>query len=66
MFKDLKDGYVGYYVLNLGGILVFEIVSGLNILVYIVDLVVVDELSDIVCILGIFFMERKSIFYVLN
>ncbi len=44
--------------------LAFEIASGLNIPAYIVDPVVVDELSDIARISGNSpFMERKSIFH---
>lgn len=66
MLEDLKNGFSGYYVLNFGGILVYEIVFGLNIFVFIVDFVVVDEMELVVCISGIVGMECKSIFYVLN
>ena len=66
MLKDLKDGYAGHHASNLGGILAFEIASGLNIPAYIVDPVVVDELSDTARISGTPFMERKSIFHALN
>ncbi|MEH7358799.1 butyrate kinase [Priestia megaterium] len=66
MLKDLKDGYAGHHASNLGGILAFEIASGLNIPAYIVDPVVVDELSDIARISGTPFIERKSIFHALN
>ncbi|MBM7701602.1 butyrate kinase [Bacillus iocasae] len=66
MLQDLKDGYAGHHASNLGGILAYEIASGLNIPSYIVDPVVVDELDDIARISGFALIERKSIFHALN
>lgn len=66
MLKDLKSGYSGQHASNLGGILAFEIASGLNIPSYIVDPVVVDELDEIARISGFALIKRKSIFHALN
>ena len=66
MLKDLKVGYSGQHASNLGGILAFEIATGLNIPSFIVDPVVVDELSDVARISGFSLIERKSIFHALN
>ncbi|WP_174734195.1 butyrate kinase [Mesobacillus harenae] len=66
MLADLRIGYSGQHASNLGGILAFEIASGLNIPSYIVDPVVVDELSPIARISGFSLIERKSIFHALN
>lgn len=66
MLKDLKKGYSGQHASNLGGILAFEIATGLNIPSYIVDPVVVDELDPIARISGFSLIERKSIFHALN
>ena len=66
MLKDLRKGYSGQHASNLGGILAFEIATGLNIPSYIVDPVVVDELEPIARISGFSLIERKSIFHALN
>ncbi|WP_442594775.1 butyrate kinase [Neobacillus sp. D3-1R] len=66
MLHDLREGYAGQHASNLGGIIAFEIASGLNIPSYIVDPVVVDELDDIARISGFSLIERKSIFHALN
>ncbi|MFD1736381.1 butyrate kinase [Bacillus salitolerans] len=66
MLKDLRKGYSGQHASNLGGILAFEIASGLNIPSFIVDPVVVDELDPIARISGVSEIERKSIFHALN
>ncbi len=41
MLEDLKTGFAGQHASNLGGILAYEIASGLNIPAFIVDPVVV-------------------------
>jgi butyrate kinase len=46
MLEDLKVGYAGQHASNLGGIIAHHIAQSLNIKAYIVDPVVVDELSD--------------------
>ncbi|GAA0346238.1 butyrate kinase [Bacillus carboniphilus] len=66
MLEDLKNGYAGQHASNLGGILAFEIAGGLNIPSFIVDPVVVDELSDVARVSGFSLIERKSIFHALN
>ena len=66
MIDDLRIGYAGQHASNLGGILAYEIASGLNIPAYIVDPVVVDELEPIARISGCSLIERKSIFHALN
>nr|WP_246944628.1 butyrate kinase [Bacillus pinisoli] len=66
MLEDLKRGYSGQHASNLGGIIAYEIATGLNIPSFIVDPVVVDELDDIARISGVPEIERKSIFHALN
>ncbi len=66
MLADLRAGYAGEHASNLGGILAYEIASGLNIPAFIVDPVVVDELSEVARISGLPIIERKSIFHALN
>ncbi|UQD52668.1 butyrate kinase [Bacillus methanolicus] len=66
MLSDLREGYAGQHASNLGGILAYEIASGLNIPAFIVDPVVVDELDPIARISGFSLIERKSIFHALN
>ena len=66
MLTDLRSGYAGQHASNLGGIIAFEIASGLNIPAFIVDPVVVDELEPIARISGFSLIERKSIFHALN
>jgi butyrate kinase len=66
MLQDLRSGYAGQHASNLGGIIAFEISSGLNIPAFIVDPVVVDELEPIARISGFPLIERKSIFHALN
>lgn len=66
MLEDLKNGYAGQHASNLGGILAYEIANGLNIPSFIVDPVVVDELSDVARISGFSLIQRKSIFHALN
>lgn len=66
MLEDLRNGYSGQHASNLGGIIAFEIASGLNIPSFIVDPVVVDEMEPIAKISGFSEIERKSIFHALN
>jgi butyrate kinase len=66
MLIDLRKGYSGQHASNLGGIIAYEIASGLNIPSFIVDPVVVDELDPIARISGVPEIERKSIFHALN
>ncbi|WP_374931300.1 butyrate kinase [Neobacillus driksii] len=66
MLEDLRTGFAGQHASNLGGIIAFEIASGLNIPSFIVDPVVVDELEPIARISGFSLIERVSIFHALN
>lgn len=66
MLQDLRNGFSGQHASNLGGIIAYEIASGLNIPSFIVDPVVVDELDPIARISGFPLIERKSIFHALN
>ncbi|MEH7253177.1 butyrate kinase [Neobacillus niacini] len=66
MLNDLRTGFAGQHASNLGGIIAYEIASGLNIPSFIVDPVVVDELEPIARISGFSLIERVSIFHALN
>lgn len=66
MLSDLHSGFSGEHASNLGGIMAYEIASGLNIPAFIVDPVVVDELEQIARVSGFPLIERKSIFHALN
>lgn len=66
MLSDLHSGFSGEHASNLGGIIAYEIASGLNIPAIIVDPVVVDELEPIARVSGFPLIERKSIFHALN
>jgi butyrate kinase len=66
MLKDLRVGVMGQHASNIGGILAYEIAKGLKIPSYIVDPVVVDELSDIARVSGLPDIKRVSIFHALN
>lgn len=66
MLEDLKVGVQGQHASNLGGIIANEIGKELNIPAFIVDPVVVDEMTDVARISGMPEIERKSIFHALN
>ncbi len=66
MIADLRKGYAGEHASNLGGIISYEIASGLNIPSFIVDPVVVDEMQPLAKVSGIPEIKRKSIFHALN
>ena len=66
MINDLTVGVMGQHASNLGGILAHEIASQLNINAFIVDPVVVDELSDVARISGLPEISRISLFHALN
>lgn len=66
MIEDLKVGVLGEHASNLGGIIAKEIADSAVVPAYIVDPVVVDELSDIARISGIPEIQRISIFHALN
>lgn len=66
MLADLHVGYGGEHASNLGGLLAHDIASEHGLPAYIVDPVVVDELTDMARISGSPLMERVSIFHALN
>lgn len=66
MLADLKTNFNGIHASNMGGIIAYEIASGLNIPAFIVDPPVVDELQQIARYSGLPSVERKSIFHALN
>lgn len=66
MLEHLKVGYLGEHASNLGGLLAYELNKETGCNSYIVDPVVVDELSDIARISGLKEIERISIFHALN
>lgn len=66
MLKDLKSLERGEHASNLGGLLAYGIAQKIGVEAYIVDPIVVDELSDVARISGLKDIERKSIFHALN
>ena len=66
VIKDLEIGVQGQHASNLGGILAREIADQIGVKAYIVDPVVVDELSDVARVSGMPDVPRKSIFHPLN
>jgi butyrate kinase len=66
LLKDLKIGVQGQHASNLGGILAREIGDELGIPSYIVDPVVVDELSPVARYSGVPELPRTSVFHALN
>lgn len=64
--KDLEIGVQGQHASNLGGILAREIADQIGVKAYIVDPVVVDELSDVARVSGMPDVQRTSIFHPLN
>ncbi len=66
MLKDILEAKNGEHASNLGAVIAKEIGDSLNIPSYIVDPVVVDEMTDIARISGLPEIERKSIFHALN
>ena len=65
---DINEGtgVQGQHASNLGGILAREIGDSLGVPSYIVDPVVVDELTDKARISGMPELPRRSIFHALN
>lgn len=66
MLRDLENEYNGSHPANLGGIIAYEIKKQLDIEPYIVDPVVVDELSSYARTTGLPEVKRKSIFHALS
>lgn len=66
LLADLKVGVQGQHASNLGGILAREIGDEIGVPSYIVDPVVVDELTPVARISGMPELPRRSIFHALN
>jgi butyrate kinase len=66
MIADLVSAKYGNHASNLGGILAFELAKSVAKDAYIVDPVVVDELSSLARVSGLKGIERISIFHALN
>ncbi|GAA0182490.1 butyrate kinase [Clostridium sediminicola] len=66
MLEDLKVGVQGQHASNLGGIIANEIAKSLEIPAFIVDPVVVDEMTEVAKVSGMEGVARKSIFHALN
>lgn len=66
LLEDLEKGVQGQHASNLGGILAREIADEIGAPSYIVDPVVVDELTDVARISGMPELPRRSIFHALN
>ncbi len=66
MIADLKRGIMGDHPSNCGGLIAYAISKSLGNAAFIVDPVVVDELSAVARITGMPLIKRKSIFHALN
>lgn len=66
LLADLKAGVQGQHASNLGGILAREIGDEIGVPSFIVDPVVVDELTPVARISGMPELPRRSIFHALN
>ena len=66
MVHDLEVGVMGIHATNLGGIIAYDIAARLGVKAYMVNPVVVDELSDVARVTGHPEFDRKSIFHALN
>lgn len=66
MLHDLKIGVQGQHAANLAGIIAKEIGKSINVPAFIVDPIVVDEISDVARVSGMPDIPRKSIFHALN
>ncbi|KAB8138414.1 butyrate kinase [Gracilibacillus oryzae] len=66
MISDLINGINGTHVSNLGAIIAYNIANKLNVNAYIVDPVVVDEMTSLAKATGRPEIKRKSIFHALN
>lgn len=66
MIEDLRSEFYGKHASNLGGILAKKIADEFKKPSYIVDPVVVDEMSELAKISGIPELVRRSVFHALN
>ena len=66
MLDDLSNARYGEHASNLGALIANAIASGIGLPSYIVDPVVVDELSDVARVYGHKLFRKQSIFHALN
>lgn len=66
MIYDLRTGYAGQHVSNLGGLIAYDIAYSLGVPAYIVDPIIVDEFDDVARLSGMPEIKRISIFHALN
>lgn len=66
MLEDLRSAKYGQHASNLGAIIASDIATQLHLPAFIVDPVVVDELSNLARLSGLPGHERTSIFHALN
>jgi butyrate kinase len=66
MVADLKKGVMGDHPSNCGGLIAYALSKSLACEAYIVDPVVVDEMTAVSRISGMPLIHRKSIFHALN
>lgn len=66
MVEDLRIGYAGEHVNNLGGILAYELGKKANIPSYIVDSMTIDEMLDIAKFSGLPGIKRRALSHALN
>lgn len=66
MLEDLKVGVQGQHASNLGGIIAHEIAKEIGVPSYIVDPVVVDEITDVARISGMPEIQRRCVSHPLN
>ncbi|MGP5093745.1 butyrate kinase [Staphylococcus equorum] len=66
MYNDLRTFKYGNHASNLSGVIGYELSQDLQIPVFTIDPVVVDELMDIARVTGIKGIKRRCIFHALN
>lgn len=66
MREDLRNSPMGEHASNLGGLIADDMAKTLGVRAFIVDPVVVDEMSDLARVGGHPLFPRKSIFHALN
>lgn len=66
MLEDLRLGVSGKHASNLGGHIAYDIAEKLDIPSFVVDPVVVDELTDIARVTGLPEVKRSCVFHALN
>lgn len=66
MILDLQTDFAALHASSLAGLIAYDLKNQYNIPAFVVDPVVVDELSDVARLSGIPFQNRVSVFHALN